>query len=97
MAEFLLNCIFLDVHLAVATPSTTEKNKVDSGNVRPYNHFEITPGEDEERDSVAFLHVIDSHDVTRNMSLELNWNRHFVGLEPSKKRKSITEFLETRL
>lgn len=85
MADFLLNCIFLDAHLAVATPTTTEKNKVDSWNVRPNNQTEITPREDEETDSFAFSHVIDSHDVIRNLSLELKRNRHFVGLEPQQK------------
>ncbi len=87
MAEFLLNCIFLDVHLAVATPTTTEINKVDSWNVRPYNQIEFKPGKDEETDSVAFSHLIDSHDMTRNLSLELKWNRHFVGLEPQQEKK----------
>lgn len=84
MAEFLLNCIFLDVHLAVATLAVKNINKVDSCDVRPYS--QAGAGTNEETATVAFSRLIDSNDVARNMRLELNWNRQFVGLEPHQEK-----------
>ena len=71
-ADVLLNCDFLDVHLANATQSSFE---VQQGKV---DVFEIS-------------RVIDSDDMTRNLSMKLHWDKNFVGLIPSYPKKKLEE------
>lgn len=73
LVEHLLNCGFLDVHLAMAN----SKNKSES----------VNQEKGEELGSIAISTFIDSNDVTRNLSFDLDWNKHFVELIQLNKEK----------
>jgi hypothetical protein len=71
-ANVLLNCEFLDVHLAIATQSS----------------FQVHQGKVE---VIEISRVIDADDITRNLSIKLQWNKNFVGLIPSYPKKKLEE------
>jgi hypothetical protein len=71
-ADILLNCDFLDVHLANATQSG----------------FEVQQGK---VDVIEISRVIDSDDITRNLSIKLQWDKNFVGIIPSDPKKILEE------
>ena len=72
LAELLLNSGFLDVHLAMANSEI--KNESVNKKIG-------------EEGSIAISSFIDSNDVTRNLSFELDWNKHFVELFQSNQEK----------
>ena len=72
LAELLLNSGFLDVHLAMANSEI--KNESVNKKIG-------------EEGSIAISSFIDSNDVTRNLSFELDWNKHFVELIQSNQEK----------
>lgn len=72
VADLLLNCDFLDVHLATATQSIIEVQQ-------------------EKVDIIEISRVVDSDDVTRNLSIKLQWDKNFVGLIPSDPKKKVPE------
>ena len=72
LAELLLNSGFLDVHLAMANSEI--KNESVNKKIG-------------EEGSIAISSFIDSNDVTRNLSFELDCNKHFVQLIQSNQEK----------
>ena len=69
-ADLLLNCDFLDVHLAMASQSS-------STNII------------ERAELIEVTRVIDSDDVTRNLSIQLKWENNVVGIIQSDKERKV--------
>jgi hypothetical protein len=70
-ADLLLNCDFLDVHLAMASQSS-------STNING------------KAEVLEVTRVIDSDDVTRNLSIQLKWEKNVVGLIKSDQERKVS-------
>jgi hypothetical protein len=92
-ADILLNCDFLDVHLAMATQSslaTPPRPPTPTGTARAsmQESREVHQGK---VDVINISRVIDSDDLTRNLSIKLHWDKNFVGVIPSDPKKKSEE------
>ncbi|XP_045025233.1 uncharacterized protein LOC123469941 [Daphnia magna] len=93
-AEALLQCSCLDVHLALA------KRKIQ--NVRRENSIDVEQFESvtnpEKGKVFEVSHFIDSKNVTRNLSIELNWVEQYVGtIQPDQEKMANKEESERQV
>ncbi|KAK4009040.1 hypothetical protein OUZ56_014181 [Daphnia magna] len=93
-AEALLQCSCLDVHLALA------KRKIQ--NVRRENSIDVEQFESvtnpEKGKVFEVSHFIDSNNVTRNLSIKLNWDEQYVGtIQPDQEKMANKEDCERQV
>jgi hypothetical protein len=88
LVEILVNCDFLEVHLAKANHIIPKVKSEDPVDVECCESENQGIGE-EHLGSIEISTLIDFNDVTRNLSFELDWDKHFVGLIQSNPEKEV--------
>ncbi|XP_059351628.1 uncharacterized protein LOC132088039 [Daphnia carinata] len=87
-AEALLQCSSLDVHLALAKRKIQHVRREDSVGVEQFE----TVTNPEKFKVLEVSHCIDSNNVTRNLSIELNWDEQYVGtIQPDQEKLANNE------
>jgi hypothetical protein len=91
-AGLLQNCVFLDVQLATAV-AIPLKIKTDCRCLESVANFP----EQGNQEIIEISCLIDTENVTRNLSMALNWRTHFVGVLESEKGDGCSEDFDDQI